>query len=83
MKTLQLGLCRPPNRRAPAPFPLELADRIIRSTTAETVLDPFVGSGTTAIAARNNQREFIGIDISREYIELARSRAGIEPADIP
>lgn len=48
----------------PAPFPVPLIDRIIAATTARTVLDPFMGSGTTAIAAMNNKRDFIGIDIS-------------------
>jgi len=53
---------------------LELADRVISATTATTVLDPFVGSGTTAIAALNNNRNFIGIDSSQEYIDLANGR---------
>lgn len=58
----------------PAPFPIQLADRIISSTTAHTVLDPFMGSGSTAIAARNNGREFVGIDISPEYCQMALRR---------
>lgn len=58
----------------PAPFPLELIDRIVRSTNAEIVLDPFMGSGTTAIAAVDNERDFIGIEISRDYRDLARKR---------
>jgi modification methylase len=62
------------NNPHPAPFPLELADRVISATTATTVLDPFVGSGTTAIAALNNNRNFIGIDSSQEYIDLANGR---------
>ena len=58
----------------PAPFPVELIDRIISSTNAEIVLDPFMGSGTTAITAIGNDRKFIGIDISSEYCELAKKR---------
>ena len=58
----------------PAPFPVELAQRCIDSTTAEIVLDPFVGSGTTAIAAQIARRSWIGIDISKEYCEFARTR---------
>ena len=58
----------------PAPFPLELAQRCIESTTAKVVLDPFMGSGTTAIAAERAGREWIGIDISEAYCELARER---------
>lgn len=58
----------------PAPFPLALAQRCIDSTNAKVVLDPFLGSGTTAIAAELSQREWIGIDISEAYCQLARDR---------
>lgn len=58
----------------PAPFPVALIERIISSTNAQLILDPFMGSGTTAIAAKNLNRHFVGIEISPEYIELAKSR---------
>lgn len=58
----------------PAPFPVQLVERIISSTTAEVVLDPFMGSGTTAIAAMNLNRNYIGIEISKKYCELAEER---------
>lgn len=58
----------------PAPFPLALAERVISSTTAGVILDPFLGSGTTAVAARNMGREYIGIEKSPEYCEIARQR---------
>ena len=58
----------------PAPFPVELAQRCVDSTTASVILDPFLGSGTTVIAAEISRRDWIGIDISREYCELARQR---------
>ena len=58
----------------PAPFPVELIERIISSTTAKIVLDPFMGSGTTAITAMGNDRDFIGIDISPEYCKMAEER---------
>jgi len=58
----------------PAPFPVALIDRIISSTTAQVVLDPFMGSGTTAVAAIANHRSFIGIEISPEYVEQAQRR---------
>jgi site-specific DNA-methyltransferase (adenine-specific) len=58
----------------PAPFPVALADRIISSTTAGVVLDPFMGSGTTAVAAVNAGRDFIGIDVSEKYCADARER---------
>lgn len=58
----------------PAPFPLELIKRIIASTTAKIILDPFMGSGTTALAAKILDRHFIGIDISPEYCQMAKER---------
>ncbi len=62
------------NNPHPAPFPVELAQRCIRSTNAKIVLDPFMGSGNTAIAAEACDREWIGIDISEDYCKLARDR---------
>ncbi|MBC6409610.1 MAG: site-specific DNA-methyltransferase [Ekhidna sp.] len=58
----------------PAPFPVQLIDRIICSTNAGLVLDPFMGSGTTAVAAMGDNRDFIGIDISPDYCEMAEHR---------
>ena len=62
------------NNKHPAPFPIGLIDRIIASTNAGTILDPFMGSGTTAVAAIRNDRHYIGIDISQEYVDLANER---------
>ena len=62
------------NNPHPAPFPVELAQRCIQSTNAQIVLDPFMGSGSTAIAAEACGREWIGIDISKEYGKLADER---------
>lgn len=58
----------------PAPFPIALIDRILSSTEAKTVLDPFMGSGTTAIAALLNDRKFLGIELSPNYVEMAEKR---------
>jgi DNA modification methylase len=57
-----------------AKFPLRLADRVIRlySDPDDLVLDPFVGSGTTAVAALKTGRRYIGIDKENEYVALAR-----------
>lgn len=60
------------NNPHPAPFPVELAQRCVNSTLGKVVLDPFIGSGTTALAAEIAHRDWIGIDISQEYCELAR-----------
>ncbi len=65
----------------PAPFPLALIDRVISSTRGGVVLDPFMGSGTTALAAKTLGRHFIGIDISPEYCEMSRQRL-VNPASI-
>ena len=63
----------------PASFPEALAqDHIISwSNPADTVLDPFLGSGTTGKMAVLNNRNFIGIDISPEYVEMARQRIAL------
>ncbi|MFA4995642.1 MAG: site-specific DNA-methyltransferase [Patescibacteria group bacterium] len=58
----------------PAPFPVKLIDRIVSSTSAKVILDPFMGSGTTAISAINSKRDYIGIDISPEYCEMSKKR---------
>ena len=58
----------------PAPFPVALAERIISSTKAKIILDPFMGSGTTAVAAKLLGRDFVGIEISPEYCEMSRER---------
>jgi site-specific DNA-methyltransferase (adenine-specific) len=58
----------------PAPFPVELAQRCIQSTNAEVILDPFIGSGTTAIAAEVCRRKWIGIDVSKEYCKMSTER---------
>lgn len=58
----------------PAPFPVKLVDKIISSTNAKVILDPFMGSGTTAISAINHKRDYIGIDISPDYCKSAEKR---------
>lgn len=58
----------------PAPFPLDFAERCIDSTHAQLVLDPFMGSGTVALAAKRLNRNYVGIDISPEYCEQAEER---------
>ena len=58
----------------PAPFPVALIERIIGSTNAQLILDPFMGSGTTAVVAKKLGRDYVGIEISPEYIELAETR---------
>lgn len=60
----------------PAPFPVELPRRLIQLYTFEgdIVLDPFMGSGTTALACLETGRRYIGYETQKEYIELANQR---------
>ncbi|MCB0107542.1 MAG: site-specific DNA-methyltransferase, partial [Caldilineaceae bacterium] len=60
----------------PAPFPIALAERVIRlySYVDDVVLDPFMGSGTTAVAAVTTGRHFIGFDTDEAYLDVARER---------
>lgn len=60
----------------PAPFPVELPYRLIQLYTyqGEVVLDPFMGSGQTAIAAIKTGRHYVGYDIEEEYVKLAEKR---------
>jgi len=63
-------------RQHPAPFPEELVNRIIRmfSFVGDTVLDPFVGTGTTMVAAARAGRNSIGVEIDPKYWRIARDR---------
>jgi len=60
----------------PAPFPVELPYRLIQLYTFEDeiVLDPFVGSGTTCIAALKTKRKYVAYDIDKKYCDLAEKR---------
>ena len=61
----------------PAPFPAELPYRTIQLYTfeGEVVLDPFMGSGQTGIAAIKSNRYYVGYEIDKEYVKLAERRA--------
>ncbi|MFX1563862.1 MAG: DNA-methyltransferase [Promethearchaeota archaeon] len=60
----------------PAPFPIELPLRLIKLYTfrGDVVLDPFIGSGTTAIAALQTKRHYVGYDIKEKYVKIAEKR---------
>lgn len=66
------------DRTHPAPFPIELPRRLIKlySLPEQTVLDPFLGSGTTMKACLELNRNSIGIELNPEYVEMARRRLG-------
>ena len=58
----------------PAPYPEELTDRIISSTNAKIILDPFAGSGTTGVSAKKFGRNYILIEKSQKYCEMIEAR---------
>jgi len=60
----------------PAPFPIDLPYRLIQLYSFETdiILDPFMGSGTTAIAALKSSRKYVGFEINKDYIKLTNER---------
>ena len=63
----------------PTQKPLDLMSRLIITSTNQcaTILDPFMGSGTTGVACKNLNRNFIGIELDKEYFEVAKARIGV------
>ncbi|MBE7415581.1 MAG: site-specific DNA-methyltransferase [Deltaproteobacteria bacterium] len=74
------GLTGASTKNHPAPYPLELAERLIRmfSFVGDTVLDPFMGTGTTNIAAAKWGRNSIGVEIDPHYFNMASHRFSME-----
>lgn len=70
--------CALPGRRDPwfhpGTKPLKLMEQLVNTFGGDTVLDPFMGSGTTGVACVQTGRRFIGIEISEEYFEIAKQR---------
>lgn len=64
------------DKQHPAPFPNELPYRIIKmfSCVGDIVLDPFMGSGTTGVVCKQNNRNFIGIELDEKYFRIAEDR---------
>jgi len=67
------------DRSHPAPFPVELPARLIRlfSFVDDVIVDPFMGSGTTAVAAVQCGRKYIGYEINPQYVKLTEQRLGV------
>jgi len=78
------GLTGASTKHHPAPFPLELAERLVRmfSFVGDTVLDPFMGTGTTNLAASRWGRNSIGFEIDEHYFGLAHERITGGMADL-
>ena len=86
--TLDVWEIRPEHARRvghPAPFPVELPERLIHLYTyrGDVVLDPFLGSGSTAVAAVRSGRHFVGYDTEPAYVALAEERVAAEIAVTP
>ena len=64
------------NKVHSAPYPIELADKLIRyySLCADVIFDPFLGSGTTGVAALQSGRKFLGIELDPDYFQFAKDR---------
>ncbi len=64
----------------PAPFPVELPKKFINlySFKDDLILDPFIGSGTTAVASKLLKRKYVGYEINKNYIEIASNRLKME-----
>jgi len=71
-------------KKHPAPFPLELATRLVCmfSFAGDTVVDPFCGSGTTMVAAFNNNRNSIGVEIDPGYCQMTAAYLKAESSDL-
>src|SRR5207302_9034197 len=70
------GITGASTRNHPAPFPVEIAERLIRmfSFAGDTVLDPFLGTGTTTVAAARAGRHSVGVEVNEHYFDLACKR---------
>lgn len=71
-------------RQHPTQKPLDLLQKIIRDYSDEKaiILDPFLGSGTTAVAAKMEGRNYIGIEISSRYVDIAKKRVAAAPSPL-
>jgi modification methylase len=78
------GLTGASTREHPAPYPIALADRLIRmfSFVGDTVLDPFMGTATTNVAAANAGRHSIGVEVTAKYFRTAAKRLAADTANL-
>jgi DNA modification methylase len=78
------GLPGASTKEHPAPYPVEVAERLVRmfSFVGDTILDPFMGTGTTTVAAARCGRNSIGCEIDSQYFDLAKTRVSAESGSI-
>jgi DNA modification methylase len=78
------GLTGASTKLHPAPYPIELAERLVRmfSFVGDTVLDPFLGTGTTSVAAAKWGRNSVGIEVDSAYFSQASKRLSAQSSDL-
>ena len=78
------GVTGASTKHHPAPYPIELAERLVRmfSFVGDTVLDPFLGTGTTTVAAAKWGRNSVGYEVDRHYYKLAQKRISEETSSL-
>ena len=78
------GVTGASTKNHPAPYPVELAERLIRmfSFVGDTVLDPFLGTGTTTVAAAKWGRNSVGFEVDSHYFKLAQKRIAEETTSL-
>lgn len=78
------GITGASTKHHPAPYPIELAERLIRmfSFVGDTVLDPFLGTGTTSVAGASWGRNSIGFEVDPHYFKLAQKRIAEETSSL-
>ena len=78
------GVTGASTKQHPAPYPLELAERLVRmfSFVGDTVLDPFMGTGTTTVAAAKWGRNSVGFEIDHHYYKMAQKRISEETSSL-
>jgi DNA modification methylase len=78
------GLTGASTRHHPAPYPVDLAERLIRmfSFVGDTVLDPFLGTGTTTVAAAKAGRHSVGFEVDEHYFDQAHKRIANETSSL-
>ena len=78
------GVTGASTKNHPAPYPPELAERLVRmfSFVGDTVLDPFLGTGTTSVAAAKWGRNSIGVEVDPHYFQMAAKRVSHESQEL-
>jgi DNA modification methylase len=78
------GVTGASTRTHPAPYPIELAERLVRmfSFVGDTVLDPFMGTGTSTVAAARWGRNSIGVEVDEHYFKLAQQRISADTSEL-